>query len=560
MTSYRKIGQHLLDTGVITDAQLKEALEIQEKKDIFLGTIFLEKGWLTEEQLLKVLADQFKMPFVFLKKATIDPKIKDILPLKLALHYKIMPVKLADSKLTVAVSAPQDIRLLDNLSLALRQKYQLEPVLATEEDIAKAIERFYGLGAETVNQILKDKKATPAGASGTPDQGAVEDIQRQEDASIIKLVNQILIEAHQRRATDIHFEPYRGKMRLRYRVDGVLQNVDIPESMRQLFSPIISRIKVLSGLNLVERRTPQDGRASVVVGDQKLDLRISTLPSSSGEGVVIRILPSGMLFDLADLGFNGRNLEIVEKMILKPYGLIFVTGPTGSGKSTTLYACLKRINTDDKKIITVEDPVEYELPGVLQVPINANVGLSFSQGLRSMLRHDPDVMMVGEVRDLETAELAIRIALTGHLVFSTLHTNDAASGFMRLMDMGIPPYLLGSSVSCFIAQRLLRKICEQCKREVPAEWTETDKVFRGQGCDQCHGTGYNGRRAIYEVLPVTAEIKKLILKSAPAHEIRSVAVKQGMSTLHAEAVEKVRQGLTTPEEVIRITESEEAGV
>jgi len=552
----KKIGQYLTEKKLITEEQLRLALSQQIETNKFIGEIFVENGWVTEDQVLEGLAFQYKMPFVRLTEVKIEKAVTEIINLKTALHYHVMPVKIDGSRLVVALSSPQDLRLLDGLSLTLNHRYTISPVLSTAADIDKAVARHYGLGAETVGQIIgkKDKKELAAEDLA---QEQVQDIQKdQGDASVVRLVNQILLEAHERRATDIHFEPFRGKFRIRYRVDGVLETVETPDDMRRLFPAIISRVKVLSGLDLVEHRIPQDGRASVTVGNQKLDLRTSVLPSASGEGIVIRILPDKMILDLKELGLAGKNLEIIESMITKPYGLIFVTGPTGSGKSTTLYSCLKKINTEDTKIITVEDPVEYELEGVMQVPINPNVGLTFAKGLRSMLRHDPDVMMVGEVRDLETAELAIRIALTGHLVFSTLHTNDAASSFTRLMDMGIPPYLLVSSIRCLVAQRLIRILCDKCKKEEKSADPSATNVYYAVGCSVCHGTGFLGRKAIYEVLTVTPEIRRLVFAKASAGEIRAKAIEEGMRTLSEEGWAKVLEGQTEPDEVMRITTDE----
>ncbi len=552
----KKIGQYLIEKNLITEDQLHTALGQQTENNRFLGQVFVENGWVSEEQVKRGLAEQYKMPFLHLQDSQIDKIITEIVPLKVVLHYRVMPVKVEGSRLVVAIANPQDIRLLDGLSLTLHHKYTIAPVLSTEAEIEKAVARYYGLGAETIGKIL-DKKDRNTTGLDEPGQEVVEDIQKgQGSASVIRLVNQILLEAHERRATDIHFEPYRGKFRLRYRVDGLLEAVDTPDDMRKLFPAIISRIKVLSGLDLVERRIPQDGRASVTVGERKLDLRTSILPSAAGEGVVIRILPDQMILDLKELGLGGANLEIIENMLTKAYGLIFVTGPTGSGKSTTLYSCLKRLNTEDTKIITIEDPVEYELEGVMQVPINPNVGLTFAAGLRSMLRHDPDVMMVGEVRDLETAELAIRIALTGHLVFSTLHTNDAASGFTRLLDMGIPPFLLVSSIRCFVAQRLIRILCVHCKKPDTSEFPAMGKVFIAVGCPKCHGSGYWGRKAIYEVLQITPAIRKLVMAKASADEIKAKAIEEGMMTLGQEGFVKVQEGITTTEEVMRISTDE----
>jgi type II secretory ATPase GspE/PulE/Tfp pilus assembly ATPase PilB-like protein len=479
------------------------------------------------------------------------------MPLKLALYYKAMPVRLHNSTLTVAISNPQDIRQVDELRSALQNRYTIEPVLATDDDIASAIKKYYGVGAETISELVKEKGQEGALRLGAVEE-AVEDIEKlADDASVVKLVNQLILEAHHRRASDIHIEPYRGKVRLRYRIDGVLRTVDVPPAIRQLFPAIISRVKVLSGLNIVERRLPQDGRASVKVGEEKLDLRISILPTPSGESVVVRILPNRMFLELKDLGFRKDDLELLIRMVAQPHGLLFVTGPTGSGKTTTLYAMLNTINVDERKIITIEDPVEYEIEGVTQVQITTAIGLTFAQGLRSMLRHDPDVMMVGEVRDVETAELAIRIALTGHLVFSTLHTNDAASGITRLLDMGMDPYLIASSVQCFIAQRLVRVLCTHCKKEVIPPPPKLTRMYRAVGCEQCQQTGFFGRTAIYEFLPMTEPIQDLVMAKASADAIWRKAIEGGMRTLQQDGWEKVEAGLTTTAEVLRVTQEDE---
>lgn len=558
MITVKKLGEQLVEKKVITEAQLQEALQAQATQGQYVGQIFIEKGWITEEELGQSLAEQYKMPFVKLKETTIDKATIEKVPLKVATHYKIIPTRLDGNKLTVAIHNPQDLRLLDELRLALHQKFLIDAVLAGRTDIEKAIEKYYGLAAQAIDEILVKKEQSESSDSRSPQSEVVEDIQSKEEAaSVITVVNQILFEAHELGATDIHFEPYRGKIRLRYRVDGILRTVETSDSMRKLFPAIISRIKVLCNLNLVERRVPQDGRASVKVGDKKIDLRTSVIPTPNGESVVIRILPNQMLFDLKELGFRGDGLARLDQLCNKKYGIIFVTGPTGSGKSTTLYACLKKINTQDLKIITIEDPVEYEMEGITQVQVNPKVGLSFAQGLRSMLRHDPDVMMVGEVRDLETAELAVRIALTGHLVFSTLHTNDAATSASRLIDMGIDPFLVVSSVQCFIAQRLVRLVCQGCKKEVDSEWPEAKKIFVGTGCKSCQGKGLKGRTVIYELLLLTPEIKKIILRKGSADEIRQKAIEEGMKTLYEVGWEKVREGLTTPEEVLRVTANDE---
>lgn len=559
MGNVKKIGEMLKEQGLINEDQLNEALESQGTSQHFLGEIFVQKGWITDEALMSALAEQYRLAFVRISDLTIDKTLSETVPLKVVTQYKIMPVKLEGKKLTIATSNPQDVRSLDDLNLVFHRKYNIEIVLATADDIKKSIDTYYGLGANTVDKIL-DKKSKENPQSEAP-QEVLEDIKKGTDeASVVALVNQILLQAHERRATDVHLEPYRGSIRLRYRLDGMLKPVETPASMKRLYPAIVSRIKVLSNLNLVERRTPQDGRASINVGDQKLDLRTSVMPTPSGESIVIRILPTNMLFNLKDLGFREEDLGALDELIHKSYGLFFVTGPTGSGKSTTLYAAISRINSDEKKIITVEDPVECELPGVTQIQINAQVGLSFASGLRSMLRHDPDVMMVGEVRDQETAELAIRVALTGHMVFSTLHTNDAASAITRLLEMRIDPYILASSARCFLAQRLVRVICEGCKEEIKSEWPEAKTAFRGKGCDACQGTGFRGRTVIYELLKMTPSIKELVLKRASADEIRERAIKEGMRTLHEEGWAKVNAGITVAEEVMRVSVDEKFGV
>jgi general secretion pathway protein E/type IV pilus assembly protein PilB len=486
----------------------------------------------------------------------VDRTAVSAMPLKIAMHYKVMPLRLKNSTLTVAVYNPQDLRLTDELRTALKERYTIEPVLATEEEINTAIKRYYGVGAETISELVqKGRNGIKLEAA---EDTALEDIEQlASDASVVKLVNQLILEAHQRRATDIHIEPYRGKVRLRYRIDGVLRAVDVPGTIRQLFPAIISRVKVLSTLNIVERRLPQDGRASVKVGDEKLDLRVSILPTPSGESVVIRILPGRMLLQLKDLGFRKEDHDLLGRMIAQPHGLMFVTGPTGSGKTTTLYAMLNTINREERKIITIEDPVEYELEGVTQVQIVPQIGLTFANGLRSMLRHDPDVMMVGEVRDFETAELAIRIALTGHLVFSTLHTNDAASAVTRLLDMGVDPYLIVSSVECFMAQRLVRLLCPHCKQEVRPPQRGLTRTFKAMGCDRCQQTGFFGRTAIYEILPLTDRVKDLIMARASSDAIWRKAIELGMRTMQEAGWEKVQAGDTTVDEVLRVTQEDE---
>jgi type II secretory ATPase GspE/PulE/Tfp pilus assembly ATPase PilB-like protein len=446
--------------------------------------------------------------------------------------------------------------------LKLHLGYEVERVLASEDEILSAIKRYYGVGSDTVEEILtKEDLQTERKSAARLEE--IEEVDKlNQDASVIKLVNQILSEAVTSRASDIHIEPYRNTTRVRYRIDGILYTMQMPQQVRFLHEAIVSRIKIFSNLNVVERRLPQDGRAIIKIQDQQMDLRISVIPSLYGESVVIRVLPVQLLFNMDDLGLAPEDRGKIEALMQKPHGIVFLTGPTGSGKTTTLYACLSRLNHDKVKIITIEDPIEYELVGVTQFQVRPEIGLTFSSTLRNILRHDPDVMMIGEVRDLETAELAIRTALTGHLIFSTLHTNDACSGATRLLDIGIEPYLVASSVNAFIAQRLVRVICPSCKVELkekklfPSVFKEI-QCWYGKGCEQCKFIGYRGRNAIYEILIVTEEIQSLILNRAPATQVRKRAKEVGFQSLKDAGVEKVKEGLTTPEEIIRVTSVEE---
>ncbi len=562
-----RISDELLKKNLLKEDQVKEAEAEQKKTGEPLGKILLRKGYVREEDLARALAEQFKMPFVRFGKFLIAKDVLEKVPAKLAMHYKMMPVRASETTMTVAISDPQDVRVLDDIRIALKSKYKVEAVLATETDILNSIRKYYGLGAETVEGILQaeDKSSIPVPEA----ENEVEDIEKLAgDASIVKLVNQVLLEAYKKRATDIHIEPYRSKLQLRYRVDGMLYPAEVPDNIKRFLPAIISRIKIMSNLNIVERRLPQDGRASIKVGAQKMDLRISVLPTPHGESVVIRILPTSMLIRLSDLGMDQSQQDILETLIHKPYGIIFVTGPTGAGKSTTLYACLSTINKPENKIITIEDPIEYELEGITQIQVMPQIGLTFAQGLRSMLRHDPDVMMVGEVRDFETAELAIRIALTGHLVFSTLHTNDASSAVTRLIDMGIDPFLVVSSVECFIAQRLIRMICDKCKKEdtrtiLPElkkeimecqRNTKDFKLWIGEGCEHCNFSGFKGRTGIHEFLLLTPPMKDAIMKKASADEIKKFALANGMRTLRQSGWDKVILGQTTIDEIMRVTQ------
>ena len=563
----------LLDKGLVSPAVIQPFLDEAAKSKEGLMPVLLKRNVLTEEVLLSNLSECLKVPYLGLNELVSEPGLTEKIPLKVAEYYKFVPLRLDKKKLFVAVSGPMETRAHDDIRAHLG--FDVEIVLARAVDVVEAMKKAYGFAAGAIGEMVEKQALSPSKGEPIAAFDKIESIDAFEkmagDATIAKLVNQIILEAYNKRATDIHIEPYRGKVKLRYRIDGVLFDAKVPNEIARFIMPILSRIKIMSNLNIVEKRLPQDGRAIVKVEDAQLDLRVSSIPTPYGESVVIRLLPMNRIFDLEKLGLAARQRQTFETLINKPHGVIFITGPTGSGKSTTLYACLNKINTDERKIITIEDPVEYEMDGVTQIQVASNIGLDFARGLRSMLRHDPDVMMVGEVRDLETAEMAIRVALTGHLVFSTLHTNDAASGITRLVDIGIQPYLVASSVEAFIAQRLIRVLCKECKEEdkdFPAEMKQriakemkvspsSFKIMRGKGCNQCNFTGFWGRIAIYELLLLTEKVKQLIMKRVPAGDVKREAVSHGMGTLRQDGWQKVIDGLTTPGEVIDSTPLDE---
>ncbi len=560
------LSEALVEKGMINRQDADTLLKETDETRMSLQNILLERRIFTESDILQVLAQKLGLQLVNLRGTSPDPDVIGRIPVKVASYYKFVPVRIEGKALVVAVAAPLDLKTQDEIRMQLG--LDIVTALAPENDVADSLKGWYGLGADTLEKMV----SSTSQQQGTPSPEVIEDIAKLAgDASVIKIVNQIIIDAYKKRATDIHIEPFREELSLRYRVDGLLYDAHIPEEMKNFLNAIISRIKIMSNLNIVERRLPQDGRAVVKIQNQVLDLRISTMPTPHGESIVIRILPTKMLFSLERLGLAKSDLHIFESLIQKPHGIIFVTGPTGSGKTTTLYACLTRINTKERKIITIEDPIEYEMPGITQIQVMSEIGLDFSRGLRSMLRHDPDVMMVGEVRDLETAEIAIRVALTGHLVVSTLHTNDAASGVTRLIDIGLEPYLLASSVEAFIAQRLVRVLCEHCKIEdtqIPREVRELIardlglasaaevKVYKGKGCPNCNSTGFYGRTGIYEILLVDEPVKELIVKKMPSDHIKRLGLSRGMRTLRQDGWQKVLAGLTTPEEVMKVTSAD----
>jgi type II secretion system protein E len=556
------IGQMLIEQGVVTPEQLEAGLNEQKKTLDFICTALVKLGFSSEEKIFTVLSKQLKIPYAKLKNVDIKPAVIEKVSAKFASHYKIIPVELKGSVLTIAMTDPLDFRTLDDIRLLL--KLEVKAVLASEMEIMEAIHKYYGIGADTLERIISENGAAQ---DIRIDAEKAQDLEAlAEDASIIKFVNQILAEAIKERATDIHLEPFQDELRTRFRIDGVLYNINIPETIRHFHPAIVSRIKIMARLNIAERRLPQDGRLKIKLDKQELDLRVSIIHTAFGEALHIRILSPQFFLELKKLGLMSDDLKIMEQVIKKPHGIIFVTGPTGSGKSTTLYASLARINSSEVKIITIEDPIEYQLKGINQIQVVPKIGLSFATGLRHILRHDPDIIMVGEVRDFETAEIAIRAALTGHLVFSTLHTNDAAGAVTRLLDMGIEPFLVSSSLECLVAQRLVRLICPHCKTPIKQKDELLEEIkkdidsqkielYEGKGCKECRFTGYRGRTGIYEILTLTEAIRELILSRASSQQIKQKAVSQGMRTLRQDGLRKVLSGMTTLTEVMRVTEA-----
>jgi type II secretory ATPase GspE/PulE/Tfp pilus assembly ATPase PilB-like protein len=559
-----KIGDLLVQKGLIKPDQLALAFAESKRSGEIIGKIIVRMKLITQEKLLEVLAEQLELVFYpSLKDIVVSEEVIKAVPAKFVWYYKFMPLSINGRVLTIAVSDPFAVWPMEDLKLHLG--YEVVRGLATEEEILSALRRYYGVGAETVEEILLQAEPTSSAIKINRSASAVGDMDDLEsfaqDASVVKLVNQILTEAVSSRATDIHLEAYRDKALVRYRIDGILYEIRLPQQVKDLYAAIVSRIKIMANLNVVERRMPQDGRAIIKVQDKQVDLRISIIPALHGENVVIRILPMNMLFNLEDLGMRSEDLRNLENLLTRPHGIVFLTGPTGSGKTTTLYACLSKLNKEAIKIITIEDPIEYELNGVMQIQVRPEIGFTFANALRSILRHDPDIMMVGEVRDLETAELAIRTSLTGHLIFSTLHTNDSCSGVTRLLDIGIEPYLVASSVNAFISQRLVRVICPNCKQErkdkdLLPKWIRDTRTYYGKGCDNCKSSGYRGRVAIYEMLFINDALRELMANKVSVRQIKAKAKEIGFKTLFDAGVEKIKEGITTPEEVLRVAELE----
>jgi len=563
MATRKPIGQLLLEKGLVDKDQVERALEYQQKagENLRLGEILVKFGYVTEKDVLACLGQQFSVPVVDLKEVRPAVEAVDAVPRSTAKMHSILPLKKEGNSLTIAIS-DLDLYAMDNLRFVLNM--DVKPVLAPEEDIADAIERYYGGEESTVDNMLREfTEGAMIAEELAEDKSADEE---DENAPMIRLVSLIVNDAVQARASDIHVEPMTNRLRIRYRIDGVCQEVESPP--KRLQNSILARLKLMAGMDLAEKRRPQDGRIPIKIQGRDLDLRVSDIPTTDGESIVMRILDKeSAKVSLVELGFHPADLDHFRRIIRRPNGIFLVTGPTGSGKTTTLYAALNSLNRPDTKIITAEDPIEYTFPGINQAQVRMEIGRTFPIILRAMLRQAPEIILVGEIRDEETAEIGIRAALTGHLVFSTLHTNDAPSAIPRLIDMGIPPYMVASSVQAIMAQRLIRTICPNCKEpyDVPekllrsvglgAEEVEGITFYRGSGCNRCHGTGYFGRIGIFELMEMNPDLRNLVFGKAPVGEIREKARSFGMLTLREDGLRKTIQGITTVEEVLRVAGS-----
>lgn len=546
--SRKRLGDLLVEAGVINEQQLDYALQ-NKSRDEKLGDFLIKENVLTEQQLIEVLEFQLGIPHITLNKYAIDPELLQLVPRELAKRANIMPVRRDKNKLLIAMSDPMDYFAIEEVRMATG--CQIETSIAAKDDLYRTITKYYDL------QASMDAALSEVFVNTTEVQQEITD----EDSAIVRLVNQIIANGVAQRASDIHFDPQETDYKVRYRVDGVLKTErSLPKYMQNMMT---ARVKIMGGLNITENRIPQDGRIKINVEFKSIDIRLSTLPTVYGEKIVMRILDvSNAATTISQLGFTEKNEVLFEEMIVKPNGIVLITGPTGSGKSSTLYAALSNLNNEGVNIITVEDPVEYQLNGVNQIQVKEEVGLTFAAGLRSILRQDPDIIMIGEIRDLETAQIAIRASLTGHLVLSTLHTNSAIESVSRLQDMGIEPFLISSSLVGVMAQRLVRRVCRDCGTEVEPTIREKEifadnslvieKVRKGRGCSACGNTGYRGRLAIHELLPVDRELKSLILNRASGNDIRDYMQQSGYNTLLQDGLQKVLQGVTTTEEVLRV--------
>lgn len=560
----RTVQNVLRATGLYSDEALARIGEERAKNpEMGLAEAVLKFGGVREAEFLRRMGELLGFDYVELEKAQPRPDVLQKLPASAVYQYNVLPLRFADGVLTVVSSDPFSTVVRDGLRLAAGCPVTI--ALAPREEIDKAVKKFYGVGADAIEKMIEDGRYAVDDEDGSIskiDVGA-----EGEEASIVKFVNRIIAEADRQGATDIHIEPQETELRIRYRIDGMLHKVDVPPQLNRLKSAIISRIKVMANLDIAEKRLPMDGRIGIRLGGEDIDIRVSTMPGAWGESISLRLLAkSGSFVKMADLGFNERDFRVVDKIIRRPNGIFLVTGPTGSGKSTSLYSFLHEVNTMDVRILTAEDPIEYQMDGIVQVQMNKDIGLDFARTLRAFLRQDPDKIMVGEIRDRETAEIAINAALTGHMVFSTLHTNTAAGAFPRMIDMGVEPFLIASAVAGVMGQRLCRRLCPTCRKAVPLnrKWydlsypPESDTVYEPAegGCDACSRTGYKGRRALFEVLEVDEDIESAIIKRENATQIQHISLSKGMKTLREDGWAKVFKGVTSVAEIRRVTEDQ----
>jgi type IV pilus assembly protein PilB len=561
-----RLGDLLLKEGLINKDQLAKALAEQKASGTRLGYNLVKMGFVQETEITKMLARQYRMPAVDLARFEVDPKIVKMIPADVALKHMVLPLKREGRTLTVAMADPTNLAVLDDLKFITR--YDIFPVIAGEYTLRGQLEKHYEQADQQLDKLIEeigeDSEADELEILKEEEADDAAQAQLVDDAPVVKLINAILTDAVKRGASDIHIEPFENEMRVRYRIDGELSEVMKPPM--KLKAALTSRIKIMSSLNIAERRVPQDGRIKLKMGKRVIDYRVSVCPVLFGEKIVMRILDKGNLaLDLAKFGFEPKAEADLMKNILNPYGMVLVTGPTGSGKTTTLYSALSRVNTMEVNIMTAEDPVEYNLFGINQVLVRNEIGMTFAAALKAFLRQDPNIIMVGEIRDIETGGIAIKAALTGHLVLSTLHTNDAPSTITRMIDMGIEPFNVSSAVNLIVAQRLVRRICKDCKGEVtyspeelkalgttPQDW-EGVSFFKGAGCDTCADSGYKGRAGLYEVMALSPELRRMILKGASTAELQEQAVNEGMLTLRMDGIVKIRKGVTTLEEVVKET-------
>jgi general secretion pathway protein E/type IV pilus assembly protein PilB len=555
------IGDILVKRGAITQEQLLAAREKCTGPSDRVEDALIAMGMVTDREVLSARSEQLSIPMVDLSAVHVDKELLKLIPSKVVHRYQLFPVERRNGTIRVATADPFNLYAFDELRMLTGMK--VEPVLAFEQDVQRVIKEHYGVGGETVQAMVGDDDVEVVSEVSEDDKDLIEMAQ---EATVVKLVNEILLEAIRDKASDVHIEPFENDLRIRYRIDGVLHSTMVPPQIRRFHAAIVSRIKILSNLNIAEHRLPQDGGFKIRANNREIDLRVSIIPSAFGAAVVLRILDKqASLLDLDKLGMVDDVLDRFNRLIHQPYGIILVTGPTGSGKTTTLYSALSMIKSDALKILTVEDPIEYYLDGINQVRINPKIGLTFASGLRSFLRHDPDVILVGEIRDLETAQVAVNASLTGHLVFSTLHTNDAVTANTRLLDMGVEPFLVSSSVAGVLAQRLVRKICPNCREEFTPDpdqlppdfnYQTGEKLWHGRGCRECRDSGYKGRFGIFELMGINDDIREMIVKRASVVDLLEAAYREGLRPMRQDGWNKARRGEITIEEVARVTKTE----